>query len=230
MKKLLLTICLLGFALTNQNLEAQAQALFERLIQNGKGECSLDTIAVINPQRILKKGQRARCIEMAQLSTTSSFPDIGMLKPYNGGMKFMNGDTIFARITPCLENGKAAYIDFLHEGEVAFGSTEYIIISSQGKMPPPFFYCLARNREFIKYATKRMNGSSGRQRVSAEAISAFPIPHFSNEAMDAFGKTVLPIFDVMRNNSLENLHLAALRDTLLPKLMSGEIDVSEVEV
>lgn len=214
----------------NHNLEQQAQVLFERLLCSGNGETTLDSIALINPPRSLKKGCLARCIDMAQLSTSQSFPQLGTIKPYSGGMKFKNGDTIFARITPCLENGKTAYIDFLKEDEVAFGSTEYIVMSSRGGMPSPFFYCLARYKDFIEYATKRMNGSSGRQRVSADAIAAFPIPFFSGDAMCEFGKTALPVFNVIKNNSIENLRLAALRDTLLPRLMSGEIDVSEVEV
>ena len=214
----------------NQNLEQQAQVLFERLLCSGNGETTLDSIALINPPRSLKKGCLARCIDMAQLSTSQSFPKLGTIKPYSGGMKFKNGDTIFARITPCLENGKTAYIDFLKEDEVAFGSTEYIVMSSRGGMPSPFFYCLARYKDFIEYATKRMNGSSGRQRVSADAIAAFPIPFFSGDAMCDFGKTALPVFNVIKNNSIENLRLAALRDTLLPRLMSGEIDVSEVAV
>ena len=224
-----MALCLFP-AYRNHNLEQQAQVLFERLLSSGNGETTLDSIALINPPRSLKKGCLARCIDMAQLSTSQSFPQLGTIKPYSGGMKFKNGDTIFARITPCLENGKTAYIDFLKEDEVAFGSTEYIVMSSRGGMPSPFFYCLARYKDFIEYATKRMNGSSGRQRVSADAIAAFPIPFFSGDAMCEFGKTALPVFNVIKNNSIENLRLAALRDTLLPRLMSGEIDVSEVEV
>lgn len=214
----------------NRNLEQQAQMVFERLLCSGNGEATLDSVALINPPRSLKKGCLARCIDMAQLSTSQSFPQLGTIKPYSGGMKFKNGDTIFARITPCLENGKTAYIDFLEEDEVAFGSTEYIVMSSRGKMPSPFFYCLARHKDFIEYATKRMNGSSGRQRVSGDAIASFPIPCFPDDAMCEFGKTTLPVFNVIKNNSIENLRLATLRDTLLPKLMSGEIDVSEVDV
>ena len=226
----LLTICLCCLALTNRNLEQQAQMVFERLLCSGNGEATLDSVAAINPPRSLKKGCLARCIDMTQLSTSQSFPQLGTIKPYSGGMKFKNGDTIFARITPCLENGKTAYIDFLEEDEVAFGSTEYIVMSSRGKMPSPFFYCLARHKDFIEYATKRMNGSSGRQRVSGDAIASFPIPCFPDDALCEFGKTTLPVFNVIKNNSIENLRLATLRDTLLPKLMSGEIDVSEVEV
>ncbi|MDE5596929.1 MAG: restriction endonuclease subunit S, partial [Lachnospiraceae bacterium] len=112
----------------NDNLQQQAFAIFDRLLSNKhSSECCLSQIAIINPKRILKKNELARCIDMAQLSTSGTFPNGWDIKPYNGGMRFSNGDTLLARITPCLENGKTAYIDFLNEDEVAFGSTEYIV-------------------------------------------------------------------------------------------------------
>ena len=158
----------------NQNLQQQAFILFDRFLSvEHSSKCPLSRIAMINPKRILKKGKYARYIDMAQLSTSGSFPNGWESKPYNGGMRFSNGDTLLARITPCLENGKTAYIDFLGENEVAFGSTEYVVISSRGEYPPEFFYCLARCPSFVDYAVKNMNGSSGRQRVSAETVGNY---------------------------------------------------------
>lgn len=123
----------------NDNLQQQAFAIFDRLLSNNhSSKCFLSQIAIINPKRILKKNEPARCIDMAQLSTSGSFPTGWEVKPFNGGMRFSNGDTLLARITPCLENGKTAYIDFLNENEVAFGSTEYVVIASQGEYPPEF--------------------------------------------------------------------------------------------
>lgn len=209
----------------NRNLEEQAFSFFDDLIKNGSQESTLSSIAIINPLRSLKKGVVAQYIDMAQLSTTSAYPAPGVYKAYSGGMKFMNGDTLLARITPCLENGKTAYIDFLKDDEVAFGSTEYIVLSSRGEMPPQFFYCLARNKHFRNYAIKSMNGSSGRQRVSADVLADYPIPSFSKEQMKVFGQNVEPLFKLMRQNTEENIRLSTLRDTLLPKLMSGEINL-----
>jgi type I restriction enzyme S subunit len=124
-----------------------------------------------------------------------------------------------------LENGKTAYIDFLDEEEIAFGSTEYIVISAKEGYCSALFYFLARNKEFVDYAVSHMNGSSGRQRVSAIDISNFLMPNISIEDSNHFAEVAMPIMDVIRNNSLENRALTNLRDTLLPKLMSGEIDV-----
>ena len=213
----------------NQNLQQQAFILFDRFLSvEHSSKCPLSQIAIINPKRILKKGKYARYIDMAQLSTSGSFPNGWEIKPYNGGMRFSNGDTLLARITPCLENGKTAYIDFLGENEVAFGSTEYVVISSRGEYPPEFFYCLARCPSFVDYAVKNMNGSSGRQRVSAEAIGNYVLPMLTDDELSEFRSTVPCLFRAMRNNSIENTSLAQLRDALLPKLMSGEIDVSDI--
>lgn len=150
------------------------------------------------------------------------------MKPYNGGMRFTNGDTLLARITPCLENGKTAFVDFLNEDEIAFGSTEYIVLAPRNGVPPEMLYCIARYPAFVDYAVKNMNGSSGRQRVSAETIGQFPLPVFAEDNLSTFREAVTPMFLRMRNNSLENMRLAELRDALLPKLMSGEIDVSSI--
>ena len=214
----------------NDNLQRQSFAVFDRLLsKNHSSECCLSQIAVINPKRTLKKNETARCIDMAQLSTSGSFPNGWEIKPYNGGMRFSNGDTLLARITPCLENGKTAYIDFLNENEVAFGSTEYVVIASQGEYPPEFFYCLARYPAFVDYAVKNMNGSSGRQRVSAETIENYVLPVLTDDELSEFRSTVPSLFKAMKNNSIENMSLAQLRDALLPKLMSGEIDVSNIQ-
>ena len=209
----------------NTNLELQAQALFDKTFFEDKDveRNPLSDYANINPTRTLRQGVVARYIEMANLPTKGSFPSDWSYKSYGGGCKFANGDTIMARITPCLENGKTAYIDFLEEQEVAFGSTEYIVISAKSGYCPALFYFLARNKEFVDYAVGHMNGSSGRQRVGGVDIANFPMPHITLEDSNKFAEVAMPIMDVIRNNSLENRQLATLRDTLLPKLMNEEI-------
>lgn len=215
----------------NDNLQEQAFALFDRLISSSHGDmCILSEVASLNPKRQLTKGSFARCIDMSQLSTSGTFPSGWEMKPYNGGMRFTNGDTIIARITPCLENGKTAYIDFLNDDEVAFGSTEYIVIASLGEYPSEFFYCLARYPSFVDYAVKNMNGSSGRQRVSADLVGKYVLPRIGKEELLSFSNEVHSLFNAIRNNSLENIRLQALREALLPRLMSGELDVSNIDL
>lgn len=215
----------------NENLEQQVFALFDKLmVGSDNTEWQVSDIAYLNPKRPLSKNQVARCIDMSQLSTTGALPSGWEMKPFTGGMRFTNGDTLLARITPCLENGKTAFIDFLNKDEVAFGSTEYIVLAPKEGVPAEFLYCLARYPAFVDYAVKNMNGSSGRQRVSAETIGQFVLPEISKSDLSVFGTNVTPMFRKMRCNFFENLRLAAIRDALLPKLMSGEVDVKDVNI
>lgn len=215
----------------NENLQQQAFALFDQLmLESGDSKCLVSDVAYLNPKRQLSKNQVARCIDMSQLSTSGAFPSGWDMKPFNGGMRFINGDTLLARITPCLENGKTAYIDFLDKKEVAFGSTEYIVLAPREGVPPEYLYCLARYPAFVDYAVKNMNGSSGRQRVSADTIGKFVMNHPSEDALRNFGDIATALFMKMRYNSFENLRLVSLRDAILPRLMSGELDVSGLDL
>ncbi len=215
----------------NENLQQQVFALFDQLmLESGDSKCLVSDVAYLNPKRQLSKNQVARCIDMSQLSTSGAFPSGWDMKPFNGGMRFINGDTLLARITPCLENGKTAYIDFLDKKEVAFGSTEYIVLAPREGVPPEYLYCLARYPAFVDYAVKNMNGSSGRQRVSADTIGKFVMNHPSEDALRNFGDIATALFMKMRYNSFENLRLVSLRNAILPRLMSGQLDVSNIDL
>ncbi|MBP1920414.1 restriction endonuclease subunit S [Youngiibacter multivorans] len=221
----------MAFGLVNHHLEQVAQIAFEKFLID---ECAdepmgvLSEIADINPLRSLSRGQNAVYIEMAKLPTHSSFPTDWAMRPFSGGMKFTNGDTIMARITPCLENGKTAYINFLEEGTIAFGSTEYIVISSKPGYCNEMFYYLARYPDFVNYAIRNMNGSSGRQRVSGDTIGSYELHIPNSESVRKFAEIATPIMKSIRENSLESRNLAAIRDALIPRLMSGEISVANI--
>ena len=214
----------------NDNLEQQAQAWLNELLDRYANSTTvlIHEIAEINPKRNLSKGTSAKCIEMANLPTTGSFPNGWIEKEYNGGMKFCNGDTLIARITPCLENGKTAFINFLDKNEIAYGSTEYIVISAKSNYSSSFFYFLARNHDFVDYAVKNMNGSSGRQRVSGDTISKYRIPVIPREKLESFTNHAEIALKTIKNNSLQNMRLSMTRDALLPKLMSGELKVNDL--
>ena len=141
----------------NDNLEATAQAYFDNLFFScDDTDCTLADIALVNPSRPLSKGVEARCFDMSTLPTSGCIPTGDTTKPYNGGVRFINGDTLIARITPCLENGKAAYINILNEGEVAFGSTEYIVFASKDDIPSCFYYFLIRNGSITNFVGFRI--------------------------------------------------------------------------
>lgn len=145
-------------------------------------------------------------------------------------MRFRNGDTLIARITPCLENGKVAYVDFLEEGEVGWGSTEFIVMCPRDPVPREFAYFLAREQRFRDFAIKNMGGSSGRQRVSAKALSEFAIAAPDESRCRQFGDFAAPLMAQSGMFNRESKSLAVLRDRLLPNLISGEIRVRDAEI
>ncbi|HFJ5592577.1 TPA: restriction endonuclease subunit S [Enterococcus faecium] len=205
----------------NDNLEATAQAYFDSLFfDESEPNCTLADIALVNPVRPLAKGVEARYFEMATLPTNGCIPTGDFIKPYNGGVRFINGDTLIARITPCLENGKAAYINILEDNEVAFGSTEYIVFASKGNMPSSFYYFLIRNAKFVTFALQFMNGSSGRQRVSGEELASFPLCRPSCENLEAFDKVASLVLEQMKDNTYEIQKLKQLQEVIAATISS----------
>lgn len=183
----------------------------------------------VNPPRPLRKDEVAPYLDMANMPTQGPAPDIVINRPFNSGMRFINGDTLVARITPCLENGKTAFVDFLNKGQVGWGSTEYIVLHPKPPLPDEYAYCLARSDDFREFAIQSMTGSSGRQRVPAEALSHYHVVLPSKQIAGTFGKIVDPLFARIKMVTCESRALSALRDTLLPKLISGELRVTDAE-
>lgn len=187
----------------------------------------LDQWFEINPRISLPKGTEAKYLEMKGLPTEGYSASGSIKKEYKGGAKFQNGDVLLARITPCLENGKTGIVDFLDEGEIGFGSTEFIVMRGKGGIQTPFVACLARDDQFRKHCIQSMVGSSGRQRVQHAAFSNFHLAIPGKPAvLKTFHGMANQFFTKMTRNSEESEVLNGLRDTLLPKLISGELQVN----
>lgn len=140
----------------------------------------LSDFTEINPYEKLPKGTIAKKISMEQLEPYKKFVSGYSLEAYSGGAKFRNGDTIMARITPCLENGKTAFVSTLDKNEVGFGSTEYIVFRAKdGISHPDFVYYLVISSLVREPAIKSMVGSSGRQRVQQTVIDELEVPNYS---------------------------------------------------
>lgn len=204
----------------------------DRLTDGGLGDIPagwsavpLPDVITVNPTRPLRKGQVAPYLDMANMPTNGHSPNDVLDRPFGSGTRFVNGDTLVARITPCLENGKTAFVDFLTEGQVGWGSTEYIVMRPRPPLPNEFAYCLARSDEFREFAIQSMTGSSGRQRVPAEALSHFPVVVPSADVAQEFGLVSGALLARASLATKESRVLAALRDALLPKLVSGELRV-----
>ena len=189
----------------------------------------LSDVFELNPKCNLKKGDIAPYVEMKNLPQHSARVLVWYNRKFTSGMKFINGDTLVARITPCLENGKGAFVDFLTEDEVGWGSTEYIVFRSKGSMPKLYTYFMSRTSDFRNYAIKNMTGSSGRQRVPITAFDSYSVVIAEETIIEKFGDSANEILKKMKQNDIESQILSSLRDTLLPKLISGELRVPESE-
>lgn len=131
----------------------------------------LGDVANVNPRLPLTKGTVARKIPMEALTAHQRHIDSFIYEKYSGGVKFQNGDTLVARITPSLENGKTSYVDLLDKDEIAFGSTEFIVLRAKNKLIlPKFLYYISISDDFRQMAIQSMTGTSGRQRVQSESV------------------------------------------------------------
>lgn len=149
-------------------------------------------------------------------------------KAFSSGIKFQNDDVLLARITPCFQNGKAALVSCLEEGEIAFGSTEFLVLRPNEYSCSVFLYCLCKDPSFLEYAGGSMVGTSGRQRIQNDFLLKYRLSKPTQEKMDEFKLKTADWFKMIADNTLQNHILTETRDYLLPRLISGEITVKEV--
>jgi type I restriction enzyme S subunit len=186
-------------------------------------------LLAINPRMPLDRSVERPFITMGDLREWSMICFPSENRAGSSGSRFKNGDTLFARITPCLENGKTGYVHSLLPNEISRGSTEFIVLRGR-RVGPAFTYWLAREDDFRAQAIKSMSGASGRQRVRKECFDSFlttapPVPLAENFEQVA-GPTLAMAYSLAR----ENQTLAGIRDLLLPKLVTGQIDVSDLDL
>ncbi len=163
-----------------------------------------------NPRLTLKKGEVATKVAMDKLHPFSKKIREIERAEYNGGTKFCNGDTIMARITPCLENGKTAYVDNLEAEEVAFGSTEYIVLRAKANVSDSqFVYYLATSPKFREIAIKSMVGSSGRQRVQQNVLERLVLTVPRIEEQIAISSILALLDEKIETNNRINDNLAS---------------------
>jgi type I restriction enzyme S subunit len=200
-------------------------------IPEGWDATSVSESISINPSTKLKKGEIAPFADMKALPTSGYAIDGVIEKAYSGGAKFRNGDVLLARITPCLENGKTGIVNFLTDSDpVGFGSTEFIVLRGEGDLSTAFIACLARDSNFRKHCMQSMIGSSGRQRVHNSCFESYYLALPAERGVVAkFNGLAVPAFAKAERQSKENKTLAKLRDTLLPKLIAGELRISEAQ-
>ena len=182
--------------------------------------------ADISPRVAVPRDGEKPFVPMGCLSNDSMLITDIESREGNSGAKFQNGDTLFARITPCLENGKTGFVQFLPDAQaVAFGSTEFIVLRSR-TLTPEFVYLLARSDEFRGVAIKSMSGATGRQRVQEQCFDDFQIAQPPRALLDSFSAIVTPSFRLIYRLHLQIENLRRTRDLLLPRLLSGQVNVT----
>ena len=214
----------------NETLEAIARALFNWWFMSGStgSETVVEKLVEIDPSESLPKGTQVTWVEMKDVPTSGPSIMGWVEREFRGGSKFRNEDTLLSRITPCLENGKTAFVDILEDGELGAGSTEFIVLRGRA-VPSQWVYCLARDERFRDFAIQQMTGSSGRQRVPNREIAGFTIPSPRREDLTSFDRVTRPLFEMISSNRKQTQVLAQARDALLPRLLSGEIRVGAAE-
>ncbi len=210
-------------------MERLALAHFDELfdIDISDAGVALSALVTVNPRRALSRGELATYVGMASLPEFSAEIYEWEPRPAASGQRFANGDVLMARITPCLENGKTAVVDMLAPDEVAWGSTEFVVLAPRGEITTPWVYCLVRTEKVRSFAIRSMTGTSGRQRFQAGRFDQYKIQPPEAASLRQFNAMAVPMFAKMAQLRDESLRAIELRNTLLPELLSGRIHVAE---
>lgn len=187
----------------------------------------LGDVIEFNPKEKLSKGKKYKKISMEMLHPYKKYIGNYIEEEYKGGSKFRNGDTLLARITPCLENGKTAQVNELEENEIGFGSTEFIVMRPiMEKSYKDFVYYLSISKEFRDIAIKSMTGTSGRQRAQVDVLkdTIMDLPEYNEQIKIA---KILSCLDkkIELNNKINN-NLLELIKTLYIDRIKNNYDVN----
>ena len=215
-----------------EKLEATAQALYRTsFVDNNDKENlpegwrmgTLGEICIINPQLKPKFNVEIPYIDMDALPTEGYYIRNIQKRVFSSGMKFENGDVLFARITPCMENGKAAIVSDISNNEVAFGSTEFIVLRGKKQKLTSLLATIVRTKEFRDYAKSQMKGTDGRQRVDHNTLVLFEMILPNEIVIRQFEEDLTRLYSLVHTKSIENSKLTELQSLLLAKIGQKEM-------
>jgi type I restriction enzyme, S subunit len=169
----------------------------------------------LNPNRKLVRGTLASYLGMSSMPKNSASAQSWTQREYGSGQRFQNGDTLMARISPCLENGKISLVDFLEPGEVGWGSTEYLVFAPREGISPMWVYCMVRSDKFINHAIQNMTGTSGRQRCPANAFDRYKVKKIEIDSIAEFTSQFEANFSKIKEIRDENRLLRTYRASLV---------------
>ncbi len=186
----------------------------------------VSALARQNPRYSVRKGTEYPFIEMASVGENfRGILRIDTRKMEGSGLtRFKVNDTLFAKITPCPENGKIAFVDEL-PAELGIGSTEFIVLSPRQGTNPRFLFHLACSHALRGRAAARMEGSTGRQRVPEDVFDRrllVPVPSPDEQAAISH---VLDAVDTAIEKARESVSRSTtLRKSLLADLLNRGVD------
>ena len=184
----------------------------------------LGEVATVNPSE-QPLAADAPFVRMDAVEPGARWPRYYEERRDRSGARARGGDTIFARITPCLENGKVAQIPA--DVDRCGGSTEFIVVRAAARLDPDYLYLWATSSKTREVATGLMTGTTGRQRLAASDLAALPIPIPPLAEQRRIADLIGAIDDAIQPAQAA-LHWAneagrSLRDTRVEQLWSGPL-------
>lgn len=186
-------------------------------------------VVEINPPEKIDKEEERPFVAMDELSVSSMYFSHSERRKGHVGPKFRNGDVLFPRITPSVENGKRGFVMTLADGEVAQGSTEFIVLREK-ILTSEHIYFLSVSDGFRTNAELSMTGASGRQRVQEKCFAQFLVKVPPLALRDEFTSVIRPMISTICVLSTQNEALRKTRDLLLPRLISGKLSVEDLDI
>ena len=195
---------------------------------------SFEDVVQVNPGRSsgLEGDMRVSFVPMAAVSEVSGSIESAVPRPLGevrrGFRQFMNGDVIFAKITPSMENGKAAVAYGLHNG-VGYGSTEFHVLRSRGAVLPEYLWRFVRQPSFRSDARRVMTGAVGQQRVPAEYVRRhrLPLPPLREQRriVDKIQTVLVSVDDARNALGRVGVMLGEYRERVLDSAFAGHLTV-----
>lgn len=158
----------------------------------------------LNPTISLQKGKYYSFVEMSNVSTDKMSPKAIVSKAFSSGVKFEDGDTVIARIEPCLQNGKKFFVKDIGKG---FGSTEFLVFRPRDKnVDAKYLYYFMQTDHIKKSMINSMTGSTGRQRVNNDIFNTMDINLPSVKVQVKIGQ-ILSSYDELIDNNQKQIKL-----------------------
>lgn len=161
-------------------LDELIQSRFTEMFEHIKTKDKISNLCLVNPAKPknIDDNLLVSFLPMANVSEQGN-ADLSVIRKYQevkkGFTYFQDDDILFAKITPCMENGKGALVKNL-KNNIGFGSTEFHVIRVQKALIPQYLFTITQSKSFRSLAKANMTGSVGQQRVPASFIENFSIP------------------------------------------------------